>query len=85
MFGNSDEILDFNKKYQNGIAWGEAKEELFKLLDDKIKPFRNEYEKIIQDKTYVEKTLKEGAEKALNISTPLIEDIRKAVGIREFK
>jgi tryptophanyl-tRNA synthetase len=85
VFGNSDEILNLNKKYQNGIAWGEAKEELFQLLDEKIKPFRNEYEKIIQDKSYVEKTLKEGAEKALNISTPLIEEIRKAVGVREFK
>ena len=84
-FGNEDEILNLNKKYENGIGWGEAKEELFNLLDEKIKPFRSEYEKISQDKSYIEKTLREGAQKALSISTPVIEEIRKAIGIKEFK
>ena len=54
-------------------------------LNEKIKPFRCEYEKITQDKSYIEKTLKEGAQKALSISTPVIEEIRKAIGIKEFK
>ena len=84
-FGNEDEILNLNKKYENGIAWGEAKEELFNLLDEKIKPFRGEYEKISQDKSYIEQTLREGAQKALSVSTPVIEEIRKAIGIKEFK
>jgi len=84
-FGSEDEILNLHKKYENGIAWGAAKEELFNLLDEKIKPFRNEYEKITQDKSYIEKMLKEGAQKALSISTPVIEEIRKAIGIKEFK
>jgi tryptophanyl-tRNA synthetase len=84
-FANEDEILNLNKKYENGIAWGAAKEELFNLLDEKIKPFRSEYEKITQDKSYIEKTLREGAEKALSISTPVIEQIRNAIGIKEFK
>ena len=60
-------------------------EDVINLLDEKIKPFRCEYEKITQDKSYIEKTLKEGAQKALSISTPVIEEIRKAIGIKEFK
>ena len=41
--------------------------------------------KLAQDKSYIEKTLREGAQKALSISTPVIEEIRKAIGIKEFK
>ena len=48
-------------------------------------PFRNEYEKITQDRDYIENTLKNGAQKALAISTPIIKEIRRAVGIKEFR
>ena len=41
-------------------------------------------EKIIKDRDYVESVLKEGANKALEVSTPLIEDIRNSVGIKGF-
>ena len=84
-FANEDQINNLKKEYANGIAWGMAKEELFNLLDEKIMPFRNEYEKITQDKDYIENTLKNGAQKALAISTPIIKEIRRAVGIKEFK
>ena len=30
-FGDDDEVFNLNKKYENGIAWGAAKEELFNL------------------------------------------------------
>ena len=84
-FASENQTSDLKKEYANGIAWGKAKEELFSLLDEKITPFRDEYGKITQDKGYIEKTLKDGAERALTISTPVIEEIRKAVGIKEFK
>ena len=84
-FASENQTSDLKKEYANGMAWGKAKEELFSLLDEKITPFRDEYGKITQDKSYIEKTLKDGAERALTISTPVIEEIRKAVGIKEFK
>jgi tryptophanyl-tRNA synthetase len=77
-------IDNLQNLYEEGIAWGEAKKVLFEELDSFIKPFRNEYNKIIEDKSFVEKTLIEGSEKALSISDPIIKEIRQAIGIKGF-
>jgi tryptophanyl-tRNA synthetase len=83
-FADEDQIKDLKKKYEDGIAWGDAKELLFNLIDNRISGFRKEYEKIIQDREYLEKTLNDGSEKAKEISTPMIKKIRNAVGIKAF-
>ena len=73
-----------SNKYNEGIAWGEAKELLFELLEEKISPLRRKYEVLIDDRTGLEKILLSGAEKALDVSTPIINKVREAVGIRGF-
>ena len=75
---------DLHKLYEEGIAWGEAKKVLFEELSLFLKPFKDEYSKIIKDKSYVEKTLIEGSEKALSISEPIIREVRQAIGIKGF-
>ncbi len=79
-----DKINDLQKLYEKGIAWGEAKKILFEELNSFLKPFRHEYNKIIEDKSFVEKTLTEGSEKALSISGPIIKEVRQAIGIKGF-
>ena len=63
---------------------GEAKELLFELLEEKINPFRKNYEELIKDRSGLEKILLLGAQKALDVSTPIIKQVRQAVGTREF-
>ena len=75
---------ELTNKYKEGIAWGEAKELLFELLEEKISPLRKNYEVIIDDRAGLEKILLLGAEKALDVSTPIINKVRQAVGIRGF-
>ena len=79
-----EKVDDLQKFYDEGIAWGEAKKILFEELNSFLRPFNNEYSKIIKDKSYVEKTLIEGSEKALSISGPIIEEVRQAIGIKGF-
>ena len=79
-----DKIDDLQKLYVEGIAWGDAKKVLFEELNSFLRPFNNEYNKIIKDKSYVEKTLIEGSEKALSISGPIIKEVRQAIGIKGF-
>ena len=50
--------------FAEGIAWGEAKQVLFERLDREIAPMREVYNELVQDPARIEKTLKEGAEKA---------------------
>ena len=79
-----EKIDDFQKLYDEGISWGDAKKVLFEELNSFLKPFRDEYNKIIKDKSYVERTLIEGSEKALSISGPVIKEVRQAIGIKGF-
>lgn len=83
-FASSEQTKRLSSLFREGVAWGEAKELLFELLENEIKPFRQNYLELIKDKTDLEKTLLLGAEKALDISTPIINQVRKAVGIRSF-
>ena len=79
-----EKVDDLQKFYDEGIAWGEAKKILFEELNSFLRPFNREYNKIIKDKSYVEKTLIEGSEKALSISDPIIKEVRQAIGIKGF-
>ena len=83
-FADENLTKELTNKYEEGIAWGEAKELLFELLEEKINPLRKNYEVLIDDKSGLEKILLSGAEKALDVSTPIINKVRKAVGIRGF-
>ena len=77
-------LKSFQKMYEDGIGWGDAKTYLFDHLSLFLSSYKKEYLKIIKDRVYVESVLKEGANKALEVSTPLIEDIRNSVGIKGF-
>ena len=81
---SKEKIDDLQKLYDEGIAWGEAKKVLFDELNSFLKPFRDEYNKIIKDKSFVEKTLVEGSEKALSFSDPIMKEVRQAIGIKGF-
>ena len=70
--------------YKDGIAWRKAKEILFQKLEDSLSGYKSEYKKIISDRGHVEETLVTGSKKALEVSLPLIEKVRKAVGIKGF-
>ena len=83
-FASEKLTTELTNKYEEGIAWGEAKELLFELLEEKISPLRKNYEVIIDDRAGLEKILLSGAEKALDVSTPIINEVRQAVGIRGF-
>ena len=82
--GSDAEILDLQKKYDEGIGWGDAKSILNEKLREFLSPYKSEYNKIIQDRGYVESVLSIGKEKALEISSPLIKDLREAIGIKGF-
>ena len=81
---SESDIKDLQKKYEEGIGWGDAKGILFENLRDYLSPFKTEYQKIIKDKDHVESILQQGKAEALELSTPLIKDIRKAIGIKGF-
>ena len=70
--------------YRDGIAWGEAKQQTFELINEELTQGRERYEALIAEPGRIEETLIEGAEKARAYATPFLARIRDAVGIRKL-
>ena len=83
-FATPDETSEIEKRYADGIGWGEMKQLLFEYINDHIKPVRNEYERLIADPAIVEQELVKGADRAREIAVPYMAQIRDAIGIRKL-
>jgi len=83
-FASADETREIEKRYAEGIAWGEMKQTLFEYINEHMKPARDEYERLIADPAVVEIELQKGAAKAREIAVPYIAEIRNAIGIRKL-
>ena len=83
-FALESEVKDFELLYQNGIAWGDAKNALFERLNAELKPLRDNYKEIIDDRETLEQTLVSGAQRARETACSILQDVRHAVGIKSF-
>ena len=70
--------------YRDGIAWGEAKQQTFELINKELTQGRERYEALVAEPARIEEILIEGAEKARAYATPFLARIRDAVGIRKL-
>ncbi len=81
-FASPEETAALAQAYTDGIAWGDAKQQLFERIDQEIAPMRVVYDQLIQDPTRIERILRRGAEKARETATPFTARLRHAVGLR---
>ncbi|HEV7858270.1 MAG TPA: tryptophan--tRNA ligase [Pyrinomonadaceae bacterium] len=81
-FASAAEIEETHRRYQQGgLAYSEIKQELFELLDRTFSEAREKYNALMEDRTYVDRVLSEGADKARAMSGEMMRKIRKAVGV----
>ena len=80
-FADAAETARMRREFEAGIAWGEAKKQLFELIDAQLAPAREEYQRLLADPGHIEQVLKAGAERARETSVPLLGQVREAVGI----
>ena len=83
-FASEEETAALRKLYAEGIAWGDAKQMLFERIDREIAPMRERYEYLIAHPAELEEILQAGAIKARKLATPLLQQLRSAVGIRNL-
>lgn len=81
-FSDQEKIQWMREQFEEGIAWGEAKKQLFERINDELSPARERYQQLMDDPAYIESVLQKGAEKARQTSLPLMQRVREAVGIR---
>ncbi len=83
-FATPTEAATMRQAFADGIAWGEAKQQLFERLDAEIAPMRAAYEHYMGHPGEVEAILLAGASKARAIATPFTAKLRQAVGLRDL-
>ncbi len=83
-FATPEQRQQMRQAFADGIAWGEVKQQLFELVNRELQAPRERYEALINDPARVERELRQGAERARELSRPFIEQLRDAVGIRRL-
>jgi tryptophanyl-tRNA synthetase len=81
-FASAEETATLAKAYADGIGWGDAKQMLFERIDREVAPMREQYEALINNPAQLDKILLAGADKARQMATPFIRELRHAVGLR---
>ena len=80
-FASVQETARMRSEFENGIAWGEAKKQLFELINGELSEARVRYLQLMEDPDHIESLLQHGAERAREHSAPLMQKVRQAVGI----
>ncbi len=83
-FANEEQVAYMREQYASGIAWGQAKKELFALIDEELAPARERYNELMHDIGYIENQLQLGAERARDEASVTIDKVRRAVGIHKM-
>ena len=84
-FASAEQAAAFRADLAGGLAWGEAKQRLFELLDGELAQAREHYNALMQRPGEIEDMLQAGAVKARRIATPFLGELREAVGLRSFR
>jgi tryptophanyl-tRNA synthetase len=84
-FATPQQTADMRQAFADGIAWGEAKKQLFELINNQVGEAREKYEALLANPAHIEEVLQVGAEKARAHSKPLLEKVRAAVGIKRIQ
>jgi tryptophanyl-tRNA synthetase len=81
-FASDEETAAMAQAYSDGIGWGDAKQMLFERIDREISPMREQYQALIANPAQMDKILLAGADKARQLATPFMREVRNAVGLR---
>ncbi len=79
-FASDTEVEKMKEHYIQGIGWGDAKKELFNVMNRFIEEPREKYNELMSSPDKIDAILREGAEKARAISSPFLKEIKRKIG-----
>jgi tryptophanyl-tRNA synthetase len=83
-FASAEQRAAMQQAFAAGIAWGEAKQQTFELIDADLGAARDRYEDLISRPAFIEEILQAGAARARSFATPFMQRLRSAVGIKRL-
>ncbi|MDR2871601.1 MAG: tryptophan--tRNA ligase [Xanthomonadaceae bacterium] len=84
-FASDTQTAAMRQAFAGGISWSEAKRQLFDLIETTVAPMRESYLRLLQRPGELEDILREGARKARAEAAPLLEELKAAVGLSDFR
>lgn len=81
LFATENQTKEFGKKLCEGLSWGEAKKQLFSIVNAQIAPMRERFDYYMSNKEIVDDILKNGAKKAREIASKKLLEVKKAIGV----
>lgn len=83
LFEGEDKRKEYEEKYTTtGIRYGDLKEELANAIFAELKPIQERREELSKDSEYVDRVLKEGAQKARVIAEKTVNEVREKMGLK---
>jgi len=81
LFADKSTTEEFKNKLINGLGWGDAKKELFNVMNNVLSPMREKYNYYYNNPKIVEEILQKGAERARILARKTLEKVRKKIGV----
>lgn len=82
LFMDNGEREDLAARYRaGGLGYGEVKKDLFARMWEYFRPYREKRERLANDPAEVHRIMALGAEKARNVATPTLQDVRGRIGL----
>ena len=82
LFATKEELAEMKRKFsEGGYGYGHGKTELLNKILEYFGEARAKREELVKNPEYLEKVLKEGAEKARKIARAKLIEVKKAVGL----
>jgi tryptophanyl-tRNA synthetase len=79
-FAGVERARAFREKLVQGIGWGEAKRELFGVMNEFLAEPRRRYRELLADPAKLDRILAEGARKARDVAAPTLRKVRERIG-----
>lgn len=79
-FAAPEQAEALRQRLLEGIGWGDAKQELFQVMNAYLEEPRQKYQELMANPGQVDEILQEGATKARALAAPLLERVKERVG-----
>jgi tryptophanyl-tRNA synthetase len=82
LLATPEEVAQLRHAYETGIAWKDAKEALYTLIEERLRGPRQRYQELMAHPEELDRIFEKGAETARQEAQETLERVRQAVGIR---
>ena len=80
-FASSSEVLELEAWYKRGIGWGEAKAELFKVVDRELEGPREIFNTLMEDTSKIDEILHSGAQRVRPLAQNYLRLVKEKIGL----